>query len=333
MVVPRGRPRGRLPPLVIVVCWKWIAVDGDERWAGVSDADRAALEIGLRLAESAGDAVTVVTVGGSGRRARAAVGARRRRPPGRAHRRARRAGQRGRGVGDRRRRRRRHVGASAATCRPTGAPGRSRRSSPPSSAPPRRSGSSAWTSAPPARPVAERRRARRAPARRRPPRGARRRRPGRALGRGLGGPAAAGLAAGRGRRPHGARSRTWPGRADRSTATDVVQPYRPRARALAAPSGEALDRVRLLTDPSGGGGAGVAHRARDARAGGGRRPHPRGAGRVGLPAALTPVASVVPGQQLAAALRHHACPASPAAGGASGAAPRTRATPGCPTPG
>ena len=30
-------------------------------------------------------------------------------------------------------------------------------------------------------------------------------------------------------------------------------PYRPRARAFAAPSGEALDRVRLLTDPSGGG--------------------------------------------------------------------------------
>ena len=72
MVVPRGRPRGRLPPLVIVVCWKWIAVEGDERWAGVSDADRAALEIGLHLAASGGDAVTVVTVGGPG----AAIGLR-----------------------------------------------------------------------------------------------------------------------------------------------------------------------------------------------------------------------------------------------------------------
>ena len=50
---------------MIVVCWKWIAVDGDERWAGVSDADRAALEIGLRLAEP-DDVVTIVTVGGPG---------------------------------------------------------------------------------------------------------------------------------------------------------------------------------------------------------------------------------------------------------------------------
>ena len=49
---------------MIVVGWKWVAVDGDERWAGVPDADRAALEIGLRLAESGGDTVTVVTVGG-----------------------------------------------------------------------------------------------------------------------------------------------------------------------------------------------------------------------------------------------------------------------------
>ena len=51
---------------MIVVCWKWVATDGDERWAGVSDADRAALEIGLQLAETAGDAVTVVTVGEPG---------------------------------------------------------------------------------------------------------------------------------------------------------------------------------------------------------------------------------------------------------------------------
>ena len=91
MVVPGGRPRGRVPALVIVVCWKWVAADGDERWAGVSDADRAALEVGLRLAEASGDTVTVVTVGEPGAehglREALAVGAapgrpRRRAPPG-----------------------------------------------------------------------------------------------------------------------------------------------------------------------------------------------------------------------------------------------------------
>lgn len=51
---------------MIAVCWKWVAADDDERWAGVSEADRAALEIGLQLAEAAGDAVTVVTVGRAG---------------------------------------------------------------------------------------------------------------------------------------------------------------------------------------------------------------------------------------------------------------------------
>jgi electron transfer flavoprotein beta subunit len=50
---------------VIVVCWKWVAGDGDERWSGVSEPDRTALEIGLRLAESASDTVTVVSVGGT----------------------------------------------------------------------------------------------------------------------------------------------------------------------------------------------------------------------------------------------------------------------------
>ena len=40
---------------MIGVCWKWVVGDdGDERWAGVSDADRAALEIALRLAEATG---------------------------------------------------------------------------------------------------------------------------------------------------------------------------------------------------------------------------------------------------------------------------------------
>ena len=44
----------------VVVCWKWVAPDGDARWGGVSDADRAALEIGLRLAETGGHDVSVV---------------------------------------------------------------------------------------------------------------------------------------------------------------------------------------------------------------------------------------------------------------------------------
>jgi electron transfer flavoprotein beta subunit len=52
---------------VISVCWKWvIGADGDERWAGVSDADRAALEVALRLAGDDADGVTVVSAGGPG---------------------------------------------------------------------------------------------------------------------------------------------------------------------------------------------------------------------------------------------------------------------------
>jgi electron transfer flavoprotein beta subunit len=39
----------------IAVCWKWVSLDGeadpDSRWAGVSDADEAALEVALRIAE------------------------------------------------------------------------------------------------------------------------------------------------------------------------------------------------------------------------------------------------------------------------------------------
>jgi electron transfer flavoprotein beta subunit len=56
---------------VIAVCWKWVSA-GDERWAGVSDADRAALEVALQLATADDDAVTVVSVGGPG----AAIGLR-----------------------------------------------------------------------------------------------------------------------------------------------------------------------------------------------------------------------------------------------------------------
>jgi electron transfer flavoprotein beta subunit len=51
---------------VIAVCWKWVAADGDERWAGVSEADRAALEVGLQLAAADGDTVTLVGVGPAG---------------------------------------------------------------------------------------------------------------------------------------------------------------------------------------------------------------------------------------------------------------------------
>lgn len=49
----------------VLVCWKWVATDDDDRWAGVSAADEAALEVALTLATDAGgDAfVTVATVG------------------------------------------------------------------------------------------------------------------------------------------------------------------------------------------------------------------------------------------------------------------------------
>jgi electron transfer flavoprotein beta subunit len=51
---------------VIAVCWKWVAPDGDARWAGVSEADRAALEIGLQLAAVTDEPVTVVSVARAG---------------------------------------------------------------------------------------------------------------------------------------------------------------------------------------------------------------------------------------------------------------------------
>lgn len=79
---------------MIVVCWKWVshaserggaehrapASNGDdERWAGVSESDRAALEVALLLAAGTGDDVTVVSAGRagveSGLRAALAVGA------------------------------------------------------------------------------------------------------------------------------------------------------------------------------------------------------------------------------------------------------------------
>ena len=53
--------------MTIAVCWKWVAPEGDSRWAGVSDSDRAALEVALQLAEAGGDDdVLVVSVGGPG---------------------------------------------------------------------------------------------------------------------------------------------------------------------------------------------------------------------------------------------------------------------------
>jgi electron transfer flavoprotein beta subunit len=52
---------------VIAVCWKWVAAaDGDERWSGVSEPDRAALEVGLLLAAAVADEVTTVSVGPHG---------------------------------------------------------------------------------------------------------------------------------------------------------------------------------------------------------------------------------------------------------------------------
>lgn len=62
---------------MIVVAWKWLAAPGDDRSPGTSLADESALEVGLRLADATGDAVTVVTVGpvGAERGLRAALAA------------------------------------------------------------------------------------------------------------------------------------------------------------------------------------------------------------------------------------------------------------------
>jgi electron transfer flavoprotein beta subunit len=67
------RPSG-LPEGPVVVCMKWTARPGadpgldqhDERSALVSEADRAALELGLRIAEEWGTTVVVVAAGPSG---------------------------------------------------------------------------------------------------------------------------------------------------------------------------------------------------------------------------------------------------------------------------
>jgi electron transfer flavoprotein beta subunit len=53
--------------MTVAVCWKWVSSDGgsdepDTRWAGVSHADEAALEIALELEPTYG-AVTVACVG------------------------------------------------------------------------------------------------------------------------------------------------------------------------------------------------------------------------------------------------------------------------------
>jgi electron transfer flavoprotein beta subunit len=64
--VSGGWTRSRVQAHVrIAVCWKWLSLDGevdtDSRWAGVSRADKAALEVALKLAD--GDRVTVVCLG------------------------------------------------------------------------------------------------------------------------------------------------------------------------------------------------------------------------------------------------------------------------------
>lgn len=52
-------------PMKVVVCWKWVSVDRehqlDQRWAGVSAADEAALEVALRL--GSGAEVSVISLG------------------------------------------------------------------------------------------------------------------------------------------------------------------------------------------------------------------------------------------------------------------------------
>lgn len=49
------------------MCWKWVSLDNetdpDRRWAGVSAADEAALEVALRLASADASSVTVVSLG------------------------------------------------------------------------------------------------------------------------------------------------------------------------------------------------------------------------------------------------------------------------------
>lgn len=51
----------------ITVCWKWVSLDrereADQRWSGVSAADEAALEIALRIGETADGDITVLCLG------------------------------------------------------------------------------------------------------------------------------------------------------------------------------------------------------------------------------------------------------------------------------
>jgi len=47
--------------MTVFVCWRWVGTDA--RWGGVSDADRAALEIGLQLAAACQSEVQVVALG------------------------------------------------------------------------------------------------------------------------------------------------------------------------------------------------------------------------------------------------------------------------------
>lgn len=49
--------------MTIAVCWKWVSLDGDARWAGVSPADRAALETALVLATATGEDVCAFALG------------------------------------------------------------------------------------------------------------------------------------------------------------------------------------------------------------------------------------------------------------------------------
>ena len=266
-------------PVVIGVCWKWIAVRRKWTSAGAGVSDRRPGRPGVGAA-AAGRAATrrhrrdrSVGPAAEAGAARGARGRRRRGPCASTRR-------RGLASADRRTPRwRRRVGGAdwscAATSRPTGARGRA-------GVPRRRAGRR-----PGAR--AGRRAGRRdgtlrvaPPPRRRPARGARCRRP-------------APCCRSRVRRPRcgGRRSRpSWPpARAtiEVRTAppahpepTGEPRPYRPRPRPVAAPSGDAGDRIRWLTGVSGE-TRGRVERGGGARPAGGGGLHRRAPAGLGLP--------------------------------------------------
>ena len=229
---------------MIAACWKWIAPGGDERWAGVSESDRAALEVALRLAAAVRRRRSpwwrsAAPEAEAGLREALAVGAARAvridAPADLASEAVARALAAA-------------VGAARwIVCGDVSAD-RGSGSVPAFVAAELGAAQALGLLSVTAR---RRRRASRAPARRRAPRGPRRDDAGRAVGRGLGGATAAGVAARRAGRPHAPSSTSCPGPGGPVEHPDAVQRYRPRARALAAPIGAPLARVLQLTDAVG----------------------------------------------------------------------------------